>query len=93
MSSKYFEQMEFLLLILKLLLDELLYQFFQLRFPWFGYEWLLEKNLVNESIYVRFGCEIKQINRFGLNFSAFAEILQNDARWVVSQKESFKFHF
>ena len=38
-------------------------------------------------------CEIKQINRFGLNFSAFAEILQNDARWMVSQKESFKFHF
>ena len=53
MSSKNFEQMEFLLLILKLLLDELLYQFFQLRFPWFGYEWLLEKNLVNKSIDVR----------------------------------------
>ena len=39
------------------------------------------------------GCEIKQIDRFGLNFSAFAKILQNDTRWMVSQKESFKFHF
>jgi len=75
MSSKNFEQMELLLLILELLLDELLYQFFQLRFSWFGYEWLLEKNLVNKSIYVRFGCEIEQINRFGLYFSAFAKIL------------------
>ena len=39
------------------------------------------------------GCEIEQINRFGLYFSAFAKILKNDARWMVSQKESFKFHF
>ena len=37
--------------------------------------------------------QIEKINGFGFDFATFAEVFENDAGWVISEKKSFKFHF
>ena len=36
--------------------------------------------------------EVEEIDRFGLDLPTVADILQENAWWVVSQQELFEFH-
>ena len=37
--------------------------------------------------------QVEQVDGFGLDFAALAEVFKNDSRWVVSQQKSLQLHF
>ena len=37
--------------------------------------------------------EVEQVDGLSLDLAAFAQVLEDNARWVIPQKEPFEFHF
>lgn len=55
----------------------------------FGDEWLLGHDLGDELVDVGVFGEVEEVDAFGLDFAVFADVLENDAWWVVADEDIF----
>ncbi len=55
----------------------------------FGDKWLFGHDLGDELVDVCVFGEVEEVDAFGLDFTVFADILKNDAWWVVADEDIF----
>ena len=92
-TLQFFTQLKILMLVRSDSNDKFLYQINQVMFLAVRNQRLLVKDLIHELLDVRLFVQVEQIDRFDFLFTVGLDVLQNDTRRVVPDKELLEFHY